>query len=329
MVEKSPRLEHDKRAFLKDSHFLFFSPYPSATFLHTLLPHLFLSSLVDMMLFSCHLWTTLWCLLVLLQDTNATLPRSGRVEVELVFPRNETYTTSTLMPFVFAISDPYLAVDLIPTLHFQISRFDSSPYIGGGIVEVPLLSLAQDPYFAYASPVNVTSVEADFQITWELVTHNCSGSPGNHSLTFADVEHYKTMWFRTRQGGQPVDLVEGTQTGACALSQSFDVSGTIDVPFHYNGSSPFYPSCHVIATNTSPTPTPTPCPIKIDSAAASSISASLSTSACGVPQYKTLLGCPTTSPTMKANAAQGRIQNGAGGSVWLAVAVAWLDYLLP
>lgn len=104
-----------------------------------------------------------WCLLPLLLVTNAQ-QNAGWVEVDLVFPHNETYATSDLMPLAFGIQNPQLVIWLNPSLEVFIWRWDGDRVLQGDSFFMGLDRMQQeirpDPYLLYMSLGNLTSIEA-------------------------------------------------------------------------------------------------------------------------------------------------------------------------
>lgn len=275
-----------------------------------------------------------WCLLPLLLATNAQ-QNSGLVEVDLVFPHNESYATSDLMPFVFAIQNPQLAIWLNPSLEVFIWRWDSDRVLQGYSFFMDLWQMQQeirpDPYLIYRSLGNMTSIDAIYKLEWFLTTLSCSGSAADGSLNFTQVTQNKTLWFSTKKGAQPLDLVAAAKHDTCATNKSwnFDISGLENVPSDDQSKSSYSPSCPVLANVSLPSPTPTPCAVTINSTAASSITAALSYSAC-IDQVPTVSTCgppPAHSPTAGTNAGRTWLKSRTREPVWLAGGLAWLVYL--
>ncbi|KAJ5216556.1 uncharacterized protein N7498_002963 [Penicillium cinerascens] len=276
-----------------------------------------------------------WCLLPLLLATNAQ-QTSGFVEVDLIFPHNESYTTSDLMPFVFAIQNPQLAIWLNPSLEVFISRWDSDRNLQIFPWFLELWKMQQeirpDPYLIYTSLGNMTSIDAIYKLEWILTTLSCSGSAADGSLNFTQVTQNKTLWFSTKNGAQPLDLVAATKHDTCAANESlnFDISGLEKVPSNDLGNLTYSPSCPVLANVSLPSVTPTPCAVTINSTAASSITAALSYSACidQVPDVSTCGPPPAQTPTASTNAGRTWLKPRTREPVWLAGGLAWLVYLL-
>jgi hypothetical protein len=73
-------------------------------------------------------WSLMAALACLGGIINAAEPAvaAGVVEIDLVFPRNETYAPTQWMPVVFAVRNTELARYLIPSMSYSV-RNSSSP----------------------------------------------------------------------------------------------------------------------------------------------------------------------------------------------------------
>ncbi|RMJ23487.1 hypothetical protein PHISP_05637 [Aspergillus sp. HF37] len=123
-------------------------------------------------------WSLLGLLTLLLEAMaapNITSPQT--VEVDMVFPRNETYGLSTLMPVVFAIQNP----DLAPLLGLSLSYtiFDARTWnnTASAILDINWANASSDPYFVFDGMQKFSDVEGIWKFLWEVHTYNCSGSP--------------------------------------------------------------------------------------------------------------------------------------------------------
>ncbi|KAF2711897.1 hypothetical protein K504DRAFT_489677 [Pleomassaria siparia CBS 279.74] len=204
---------------------------------------------------------------------------SGVVEVDLVFPRNETYTPTPFFPVVFAVQNSELAPALNPRIVFTIMNWNDKR-------RTPLTQTydlrwanfsSSDPYFEY-SALSRFKVESSWLLTWTVQWNGCtedSLSRGRRPFTGNYSEN--SIFFTTRNSTQEVDLIAATNEKDCAgdTGVTMNVTSTLDVPVSidwYGGET-----CAVVP---SPAPTSDPCRIKIDSAIASSISSSMTASWC-------------------------------------------------
>ncbi|KAF2449248.1 hypothetical protein P171DRAFT_315371, partial [Karstenula rhodostoma CBS 690.94] len=157
---------------------------------------------------------------------------TGVLELDLVFPRNETYAPEALFPLTFA-------------------RNYSS----------------YNPYFKYHS-IRTFSGEGHWQIAWEVSYTNCSRDrmPG---MSFNRTSYVLT--FTTKKGAQEVDLLAPTTTKSYEERNgvALEITETMKTPLGadwYGGET-----CAAIAP-TRPTPNPCRVSIDLDTASSISSS---------------------------------------------------------
>jgi hypothetical protein len=245
------------------------------------------------------------------------------VEVDLIFPRNDTFAPSKLTPIVFAIQNPSLVQSINPVLSWNIEQRGVSANDSINTSDLFHLSSLNysnsDPYFLYESTGHLDS-EGFFQFAWTIEYSNCSQDAGTdagtNAVTFTRNSTRHSLYFTTKNGTSQPDLIAATDDNTCAqsLSQAWNVTNLLNVPDEksYGGA----PSCAVVP---SPTATASPCKVKISPSAASSISAALTSYACAAPSPQ--VSCPAAK-----NAASGT-QLPVGGA-WLTAIVGWLAYTL-
>ncbi|KAE8333335.1 hypothetical protein BDV39DRAFT_199062 [Aspergillus sergii] len=243
----------------------------------------------------------------------------GVAEVDLIFPRNESYPPSALTPIIFAIQNPTLLSSVYPQIRYYIEEVNanSSERVSySGSLELAKLNYTgSDPYFLYWSTSKFDS-EGIFKITWALDIYNCSHEPDSTDLTVGYLGgRGRQSYFSIRNGTSPPDFVAATEDGTCekSLAQAVHVPEFINVPSAQIWGGPtrttarYAPkptwrgsSCAVTADWV---PTPSPCNVKIDHSAATSISAALTSTACANP-LRTGLICPTPSSENAASVGQ-------------------------
>lgn len=258
------------------------------------------------------------------EAATATFP--GTVEVDLIFPRNDTYMPSPLMPIVFAIQNSNLAAPLDPGLSYHIEELGTSSNgtnIISGILDLRWANFSSSgPYFAFASTSQLINAEGTWLFSWTLASGNCSGSPENGTMEFSGHNQAHFIIFTTKNGSQQPDLVAATEDATCAKTEShtFNVTGILDVPNSIGSNYDGRDSCAVLSPASSPAPNP--CGAKVDSVSASSISAALTATACA--SLHPVVSCP---PLTK-NAARGAVQFSVRGAAWLTATFGWLAYIL-
>ncbi|KAI1778199.1 hypothetical protein F4818DRAFT_405165 [Hypoxylon cercidicola] len=243
------------------------------------------------------------------------------VDVELIFPRNDTYAPTVLMPIVFAIRNAQLAAPLDLNFGWTVYNMDDphGPAIDGYLHLTNVdFSNTSDPYFAFRTTNEFNATEASWYLIWTLSSGNCSRSDASRgddgvasSISFYN--RVNPVSFTTRNGAQQPDLVPSDDT--CASPDSyftFNVTGILGTPdpAKYDGRD----TCAVLApTNMTASPTAALCGAGIDASAASSISAAITATACAFPNP--VVSCP---PDATSGAAAGN------GMPFLGRRMAWL-----
>ena len=245
-------------------------------------------------------------------------------EVDLLFPRNDTYAPTVLMPLVVGIQNPSAAVPLNVALHwyiYQLNGGNVTRYGDGVIPETYYIPPGARQYYEYSSFYNLATIEGTWLLHWTVSSINCSQFPvNNHSIPgYIQGNH---IIFTTKNGAQATDLVTATADGVCATAQSFtfNVTGVEKVSVGSAdtiGGGDSVTTCAVVAPM-SPTYRPNPCAAQLNATGASSISLALTASACGLPS--SVVSCPVKSA--------GSLKDRFGGPIWGAATLGWLLYSL-
>ncbi|KAL0466563.1 hypothetical protein QR685DRAFT_99617 [Neurospora intermedia] len=226
----------------------------------------------------------LWAMQV---GAQATFPAT--VEVDLIFPRNDTYAPSTLFPIVFAFQNAALAPSLDPSLDLLL--WDSTfSHADDYTVKLKSTNFTNEPTFVYTyiSTLNTTADGAptSYMLSWELGARNCS-----HFGVIGGGFRSLGVTFTIANGAPEPDLVGATANSALCTDASyfaFNLTGTVDVyPAQYDGRN----SCAVLS-DVQPLVDGDPCAVHVDSATASSISAALTATACADAVIP-LVSCPS------------------------------------
>ncbi|EGO59864.1 hypothetical protein NEUTE1DRAFT_61620 [Neurospora tetrasperma FGSC 2508] len=190
-------------------------------------------------------WTA-WSLLASLVSLWAVVDAadSGILEVDLLFPRNETYAPTEWIPYVFSIQNAKLAKYLVP----EISGLH----------------------------------EGRWRLNWEFWYISCNEDLSNLHSSSELVNRNRTVGsieFSIQEGGPAVDVVAATandKTCSEGNGAAINITGNTKevAPF---GIELTDDTCVVVG---SPQPTPTPCQVKVDSAVAASMTASLRAKLC-------------------------------------------------
>ncbi|KAF2008964.1 hypothetical protein BU24DRAFT_428936 [Aaosphaeria arxii CBS 175.79] len=204
---------------------------------------------------------------------------TGVLEVDLIFPRNETYAPQERFPVVFAIRNIELAQFVAPVITFKIRDLDDldSPPIGGDTHEVRYLDATSKELVLAHSPFGFSlKKESRWLLAWDVGTRNCTDTGmGETSLKYNWTSI--PMRFATQNGGQEVNLATPTTATTCDESQGVTVNVTeiMEMPNHVDpiGVDWIYgESCASLASNAPP---PSACQVTIESSAAASISSAI------------------------------------------------------
>jgi len=260
--------------------------------------------------FSCILpLVLLWAM----QVEAATFPAT--VEVDLVFPRNDTYAPASLFPIVFAFRNAALVPSLDPG--FDLVLWDSTmTNATDPVLNLKSTNFTSEPTFVYTyvAGLNTTADGAptSFILSWAFGAGNCSNQGGR--LTLGGGFRDNSVIFTIRDGAQQPDLVAATANNALCTNAShfaFNLTGTLDVqPAQYDG----HDTCAVFS-DVQPLVPGDPCAVHVDSTVASSISAALTATACAA--VSPVVSCPSKDSAAPRgwNMVQTRVATLLGGLV--------------
>jgi hypothetical protein len=257
---------------------------------------------------------TIWLLLALLACWSSAQTFPSIAEVDILFPRNDTYAPTVLMPLVFAIQNTPAAASLNLALEWRLYQLTNSSNTSvsavGFITKSYLSASTPGPYYEYSSLYNLTTLESTWGLFWSVSSVNCTQFPTSDTSIPGYIQENNIM-FTTKNGAQLTDLVAATADDVCASAESytFNVTGVEKVSAGAGSSV----TCAVVATM-SPTPSPNPCEAQLNATGASSISVALPASACSLPSV--LVSCPAKS----AGSKEGQL----GGLTWVVAAIGWL-----
>jgi hypothetical protein len=245
---------------------------------------------------------------------------AGVVQVDLVFPRNETYAPTRWMPVVFAVQNTELAPHIYSSTAYHLADTSgSSANISARFRhDLENANMAgHEPYFAYTFFDNFEA-EVRYKMVWQVYWASCNED--DSEPRFALNSSNQTIEFTVKNDAQAVDLVAATandKTCPPELGVAVNATGeTMEVPSRggYGGGT-----CAVLASS-APSPAPDPCRVKIDSTGAGSISATWTARMCdGTRNSTSLVHCP------KDSAAQ---QLAVAGVVCFTVSLGAIGFLL-
>ena len=114
-----------------------------------------------------------------LADASTAAINSGIFEVDLLFPRNVTYTPQALMPIVWAMQNPPLAAPLQAIIYWQLweGSNETSPgsVVDGTLDLVVGVNLSSSGPLLFDRIVNTMAYpDGVWTLTWEVNVSNCS-----------------------------------------------------------------------------------------------------------------------------------------------------------
>ncbi len=282
--------------------------------------------------------------------TAADSPSSGIVEVDLMFPRNETYAPGEHLTVMFAVQNTALAglvgIDISFNLYNQDDYHNSSLYNPHSIVSGSrrmkwdnLTASSPDPFFFdyyFNQAMELHATEGRFTLEWTVYWAGCADDsftparPGAKS-SFISSHTTHSLDFALKNGSQPMDPIAATAADKpcpAELGAALNVTTkTVAVPaaftsgWTWDGNA----ACAVLPSDTAK-PTPSPCRVKVDEAAVSSLAASREAEMCSARPG----GCAAQSSSAAAGAARplGVAPFAVAGTAGMAVVVGVLGFFV-
>ncbi|KAJ5481825.1 hypothetical protein N7475_000637 [Penicillium sp. IBT 31633x] len=218
-------------------------------------------------------WLSVGCLLALQTCTTALNTSATSLEVDLVFPRNETYAPSAFMPIVFAIQNPQFSSLLELNVTYIISR--PRDYIETSDPSIfkanSSTNFGSDYRFLYNTTDYVNS-EGQWELTWSADYSRCNSNDTDETIIMGN-STINSIIFTTKNGSSKLDLVAASKDDTCATAvAAWDVSEVITPDWSTE-------ECAVAGIGEEWAPVD-PCALKFDSAVASNISDALAARAC-------------------------------------------------
>lgn len=241
----------------------------------------------------------------LLAAIGTTINAYDILEVDLAFPRNETYAPADRFPIVFAFQNAEHARYLNPAISYtlwNLQDLDTSVTSSHDLRGTNWTD--QDIYLAH-SYSTLFKNEGRYKVSWTVTWQSCDEDAFENRLSTANMIDNMTTWatyFTTQSSARKVDLVAATSKKTCPEEYGVLINvtdKTMKVPWNVRWSGGDYTNdtCAVVAKST-PTATPDPCRVHIDKTTVESMEASLLARLCSG------LYPPSDCPEDKKNAAQ-------------------------
>ena len=213
----------------------------------------------------------------------------GRVELDLVFPLNDTYAPPDgPLPIVFALSSQAFQPALVSTLQLHLTYLLLDIHNGSNRLAYDNLDLgklssssADNPYFLTAYSDKLAGRETQFELQCYVsslvgLTFTEKNSTGENEQTtmVTNPNVLFTTSFTTQNGAQAADVPSRASNGSTCLphggwSMVFDVSDYIEIKSE----------TYAVMAPDSPSATQLPCAAEVDAATAASITAGTATAA--------------------------------------------------
>ncbi|KAL4903341.1 hypothetical protein BDW74DRAFT_156202 [Aspergillus multicolor] len=162
-------------------------------------------------------------LLSLLTTLTASQKTSTTVEVDQIFPRNETYAPTRYFPIIWGLQNATTAYPYAFTLYWRLRLADSAVFVLEGDGRFPESDNLDETYSSGAAPTDPI-VFHDFPLKmrnfttghWELqwrfgFEYNCSlsdpGFPDEHSSK----QPWNNVTFSIAEGGKSVELLDNRE----------------------------------------------------------------------------------------------------------------------
>jgi hypothetical protein len=230
---------------------------------------------------------------------------SDILEVDLLFPRNETYAPTDRFPVVFAFQNSKLARYLNPEISYTLWNLQHNTASFSLTHDLRGRNwTGQDTYLAYDF-VDQFEREGQYRVTWTVTWQSCDEEAFENELRGANMIYNSSTWgtgFTTQSSAPKPDLVAATANKTCPGEYGMLINvtdKTMKVPRRvvWSGGDYTNGTCAVLAKAT-PTSTPQPCRVHIDNTTVASMEASYLARLCGG------LNPPSDCPGDKKSAAQ-------------------------
>jgi hypothetical protein len=224
------------------------------------------------------------------------------VEVDLVFPRNETYAPAQVFPIVFAIQNSDQAQLLNPALTYRILKADNRsdnlvPLTAYVHLERENVSTS-DPYLTYRFFSGLQP--GRWFLAWELEYQTCNVGAEylSDALTYNSYKSTRifTITNSTSTPNKEIDLVAATADNRCPADSNAVAINVTDTTMQTIPSMNWAgrDKCVVTTNSTTATPvhTPNPCGVSISPEVAASIFANFTAQKCNEARPPAWVNCP-------------------------------------
>ncbi|KAF3392820.1 hypothetical protein F1880_008721 [Penicillium rolfsii] len=275
---------------------------------------------------------------------------SNSTEVDLIFPRNDTFAPMPLMPIVFAVQNPSVAKQVNARIEYGFHPIDrSDETVFGHTDNLADISTNETIYFSVSGIGRTFNTTGTWELFWRLRWTNCSISEdpayynnsypwissgySGDSLNNDQVYHgfhisaynivVDTVVFSIHDGASNPNLKNLTNDRNCDKASALALPSVVDSlripPQLPQTDIDTVSMCPKIANSTlNRNPIPSPCRVSISPEAESSILAQITDKECK-NEVAPAVKCPSDQPKEGSAAVHDPRQ-----AAWLAVALAYI-----
>lgn len=221
---------------------------------------------------------------------NITRTDFGPLEIDLIFPRNDTYEPTHLVPIVFAFQKPgqipnNTALNMEAVI--RVARPGDGPY--SSVIDRLALKPDGDKgigffYTGYLQAFTEGTYEVSYDINWDNCTALNTLKYGHSDFLYQASGYTNSVTFTMKNGSQPMDLIAGFNKHTCHNTQSamLQIDYMQRFPKWFRGDEfrANHPFCAVMYDSPPPAQ---PCNVVLTPERAHSIVQRLNESICYVP----------------------------------------------
>jgi hypothetical protein len=204
---------------------------------------------------------------------------TGALQIDLVFPRNETYNPSPVMPIIFSYRNPGLIPYLRPSITYEVWNYNNfSADSAGGRREVPLANDSSvDQVIEFDSHLYPFNTEGTWRLDFHVRWGHCYVAPaekGRREMDMYDINQTNIggIVFTTKGLSKQVELVAATSNKNCSFPAgvAINITDTMRTPSPHGEYE--LDVCPIVAF---PQIKADSCDVTLDPVTASSIDASM------------------------------------------------------
>jgi hypothetical protein len=170
----------------------------------------------------------------------------GIFEVDLVFPREGTFSPTNSTPIIFAVQNPQRAADLGAYINWVLIQTSNktrpNSYSPPGqkqegqisLQSINVSTVLSNPYLAWDRITAIGDTEDIWEFDWTIRYRNCTEFSTERNTTVVGIEYAQSSYginFTTqRTASQPASLVTALANNTCRVGDYFAVNVTMWEP---------------------------------------------------------------------------------------------------